>query len=418
MACGTLPVTGLWAQDDWDFDFVGDVPTPTDSIQTTDVYQDDEVDLRLSGEDFVFPTSLTDGWHFTLHLGEMQSWGSHTKDAKFFNKSNYGAGASIGKYLSPVNDVRIQFVWGRGTGVYGGQYDNSQLVTSGQKPNWHWNVVSLGFQYLPNITNLIWGYKEDRLFTFSGIMGIDLERTFHYRNSQGNLLDDKDLTEVSVWAEKARSGASRSLVGLQAGLNFEFRLSDRLRVAFEATNVFLDDTYDGYVTDQKWDGHINLFAGLTWHLRKNRNANLSHDRFNPAKYNEMEETIFLTRKATQDALEHPNIIRDDRQVSKNITYTLVAMDEGILDVPRLQQTNIYTTATIWANAADKSMIFITNSSKKDDNTFRQRAWSISNLLSNRWQVNPNDITIIADENRIKDMQFLDYKNYIIVIIND
>lgn len=376
-------------------------------------------DLILTREDFVFPTSITDGWHFTFNVGALQSWGSYTQDAKFLNKTNYAIGGAVGKYLTPVNDLRLQFLFGRGTGVYGDDL-NAQRVKEGKDiiSNWHFYTMTLGLQYLPNLTNLFCGYDSNRRFTLSALAGLAYEQTWNYHNGRNNL--QEVLEEFSVYAEEPKAGSPRALAAIQVGLMGEYQINNKMRISLEVTNVFLDDAYDNHITDQVWDGHCNILLGLTWHPFKGIN-NGSLRRFNPAKYDELEEVITHNRQLTDDALANPNIQKIKKNVTKNAIYTLVSFDKDEINVPRLQQANVYTAATLWTSyraKGVKSKIFVTDNERNDNELFRNRAWSICRMLNNRWQVDPEDIIVVANEENMWEMQLLGYDNYVIVEVND
>lgn len=387
------------------------------SLWAQAIPENDEDDLLWSEETFIFPTSLSDGWHLTAHAGIFQSWGSYTGETDFFNKTNPAFGLSIGKYLSPVNDLRLQLLWGRNTGVFGRDHLNQW---GHHVPDWHFQSVSIAAQYLPNLTNLFYGYEENRRFTFSAMAGISLIRTFGYASN--NSETKASLDSMSVWAESPRAGVPRSLVGLEFGVLAEYRLTEKTRLALEVTNTFVDDIYDGRLSGHVWDGHVNVLLGLTWHLydKKVVNARI-RNRINPTKYDNLKETIKRNRDKAKELEDNPNIEVEEMDVRKKVTYTLVAMNKDQLSVPRLQQANVYTTATLWKTYTakkHKTMIFVTNNSKQNDQTFRSRAWSICNLLNQRWSVPADDIRVVADENLIKDMDLMGYEHYVILVINE
>ena len=224
-------------------------------------------------------------------------------------------------------------------------------------------------------------------------MGIGLEHTWSY--------NEKELSIVSVWAEKAKSAAPRNLVDLEFGVVADYKLSKRLFLNLEVTDRFLDDTFDGLVSDQKWDGHLDVLLGLTYFIPGK-----------PRKY-EPEGEFFLHRPLIEIPEAGDSIV----DVDKDIIYTLISFDENTIEVPRLQQNNVYQTAQAY-QSTPKSNIFITNSNKLDDNTFHKRAWSISKLLHQRWQIPYENIWVDADENHIKKLQMPSVKTYIIFIINE
>lgn len=383
--------------------------------------EDEDLQRMLQSEDYIFPSSITDNWHLIFQAGDVQSWGSYSEEVGFAKKANFGLGLGIGKYLTPVNDVRILMSWHRNTGVHGPDLNGDPEYTTGfgEGPEKEWNgrydtyhfhSISLYADWLPNITNLILGYEPERKFTVSGVMGIGLEQTFGYT--------DKDLSKVSVWAESPKRSVGRSLVGLKFGAQVDYILNDRWHLNFEASDIVLDDTYDGLVGKSIWDGNWNLMFGACWYLKgKLKNGRIQNRNPFADKYTTYEERIYKNREAIEDALANRGANISTVNVTKDVTYTLISFDEHVIEVPRLQQNNVYTTAEAY-KSIEKSKIFITNSSKTDDKLFHERAWSISKLLHNRWQVPLEDIWVDADEAHIQQLQIPESKHYIILIIND
>ena len=426
---------------------------------------DEELARILQSEDYIFPTSITDNWHVTVQLGAMNSWGSYDSEASWLKRTNFGAAISLGKYMTPVNDVRLQFFYGRGTGVRGWdnhfadpyqawkeaikvndafynfndylewkpttyKYHRDQAAIDAcdipEGPNhshdpkmteaafadnstYNWHTIALSAAYLPNLTNLMYGYDPDRKFTVSAIMGIDLEHTWGYTNDH--------LSMISVWAERAKQSVPRSLVGLQFGLQCEYIVNNRWHASLEATETFLDDSFDGLISDESHDGHLNIMLGMSYYLRgKHKDGRIQNRNPFEDKYLNYTEKIYKNREAIEDALARPEAVQVV-DVTKNVTYTLISFDEDAMEVPRLQQNNVYQTAQAYQRIPN-SKIFITNSNKKDDSMFHQRSWAISKLLNQRWQIPLSEIWVDADESHIQKLQIPDCKHYIIFIINE
>ena len=353
-------------------------------------------------EEYEFPMDIRDNWHVGLHLGAMNSWGSYDDEAGWLKRTNFAAALSFGKYLTPVNDLRFQLFYGRGTGVRGADnkfdpkfypYNLAHEQSLADFHTYNWHTAGISAQWLPNFTNLFMGYNPERRFNISGLVGIGLEHTWSY--------NEKELSIVSVWAEKAKSASPRNLVDLEFGVVADYKLSKRLFLNLEVTDRFLDDTFDGLVSDQKWDGHLDFLLGLTYFI-----PGKPHDTTPPDN--------FYLHRPLFDIITPDSIILDE---DKNVIYTLISFDENVFEVPRLQQNNVYQTAQAY-QSSPKSNIFITNSSKKEDPTFHKRAWSISKMLHQRWQIPYENIWVDADENHIKKQHIPGVKTYIIFIINE
>lgn len=409
-------------------------PTDEDALLQTLFNEDEDADLAkmLESEDYIFPTSITDNWHLDLQLGAYSSWGSYSGKVNLLKRTSFAAALSLGKYLTPINDLRIRLLYGRGTGVRGADmlypsynlkgasndadyiydtdydYDFDHEKALADNHTYHWQTAGISMQWLPNFTTLFCGYKPERKFTLSGIVGIGLEHTWSYT--------DKQLSIVSVWAEHPRASRPRNLVSLEFGLMADWKLGDMFHLNVELSDNVLDDSYDGLISDQEWDGHYNLMAGLTWYIGNrgdaSRNATIFEDKYTP-----FFDKIKENRDKANDALAARETIIETKDVLKNVTYTLISFDENDIEVPRLQQNNVFQTAETYKHM-ENSKIFITNSNKIDDSTFHQRAWSISKLLNQRWQIPLEDIWVDADESHIQQLQIPDVKTYIIFIINE
>lgn len=372
---------------------------------------DEDLARLLRSEDYNFPTDFRDNWHVGLLVGAMNTWGSYDSEASFMDRTNFAAALNVGKYITPVNDLRLQLFYGRGTGVRGADNGLNPRPNDAALADFHtynWNTLGLSAQWLPSLTNLFLGYNPERRFNLSALAGIGLEHTFSY--------SDKDLSYISVWAEAADAGVSRDLVALQFGLSADYRLVDGLCLTGEITDNFLDDSFDGLISDQKWDGHLNFLVGLKYVL-PSKNARGRRNSPFYDKYLVAADEISNNRDLIEDALANRQTIDNVVDVTKKVTYTLISFDNGKVEVPRLQQNNVYQTAQAYKSAPD-SKIFITNSSKLDDNQFHQRAWAISKLLNQRWQIPLEDIWVDADENHIQQLQIPEAKNYVIFIINE
>ena len=76
----------------------------------------EQISKLFQTEEYVFPMDIRDNWHLGLHLGAMHSWGSYDDEAGWLKRTNFAAALSFGKFLTPVNDLRFQLFYGRGTG--------------------------------------------------------------------------------------------------------------------------------------------------------------------------------------------------------------------------------------------------------------------------------------------------------------
>ena len=130
------------------------------------------------------------------------------------------------------------------------------------------------------------------------------------------------------------------------------------------------------------------------------------------EYRKRMASIENIREQTRKRQDELALMTDTVDVDAQVMYTLIAFDEGDTAIDRLQQTNIYTTAYVWAKNP-RNIIYITNSTGVDDKLFRQRAAAIRNILLERYEIPASRIKVVAREADIQPIG-----DYIELIVND
>lgn len=376
----------------------------------------DGMKVPLVEKKYVAPTHFVDNWYIGLAGGTYGNYGSNDSHSGFFQLFGPAASFTVGKEITPVSGFRLQIFAGRNTGVKG--VDKSFEGYDGGLDNYHnrynWTSYGLSIQYLPNFTNMIMGFREKRIFALKGIIGIGGSVSQNYNT-------EKRGFEVLDKGDKGGNGDTyankrRSLVQLTAGLQANFILSPKWDINVEALANFLDNSYDSNTrTKNTWDGHFDLLVGATYHFKNKGGVTpgFFYPRHDMDIYKKRLDAIDdLRDKARQRRKEVEEEIPDTIDVDAHVMYTLIAFDEGSTTVDRLQQTNIFTTASAWVKAP-KSIIYITNSTAVDDKLFRARAEAITNILLERYEIPASRIKIEADEQKVKPSA-----SYIVFIIND
>ena len=152
-------------------------------------------------------------------------------------RSNPGASIAIGKWFTPGLGLRTKFsgVWGR------------NVIDEHKHDNNHW---TLNENVLFNLSNMIYGYNETRVWNFVPFVGAGINRTCDY---------------------------NRYAMNLSAGILNTFRLSKHVGLYFELGWNWAEPDFDGNVNgnpnsdSRVWDSHDNkLYAelGLQFNLGK------------------------------------------------------------------------------------------------------------------------------------------------------
>lgn len=179
--------------------------------------------------------------HLSDHLFISLWGGIHALKAGSIENSLKGlgpqAGVSIGRWMTPLSGLRLSAELG-----YVDTPENSvaRKLKHGE----------LRADYMLNINNLLWGYDSDRLFTLSGVLGINLAGT-------------KGVEESAQWS-----------IGTGLGLQGSFRLNRSVDLFMEPRINLYQKKYAGgngyFHSDQT--GELNF--GITYHAVE-RNARAS-----------------------------------------------------------------------------------------------------------------------------------------------
>lgn len=376
----------------------------------------DGMKVPLVEKKYIAPTHFVDNWYIGLAGGTYGNYGSNDSHSGFFQLFGPATSFTVGKEITPVSGFRLQIFAGRNTGVKGADdtFKDNNILEDNYRNRYNWTSYGLSIQYLPNFTNMIMGFRENRIFALKGIIGIGGSVSQNYNTEKRGfaVLDPGGKGgNGDTYANKRRS-----LIQLTAGLQANFILSPKWDVNVEGLVNFLDNSYDSNTrTKNTWDGHFDLLIGATYHFKNKGgvNAGFYYPRHDMEIYKKRLDAINdLRDKARQRREEVAEETPDTVNIDAHVMYTLIAFDEESATVDRLQQTNIFTTANAWVKAP-RSIIYITNSTAADDKLFRTRAEAIKDILLERYEIPAARIKIIADEKKI-----LPSGSYIVFIVND
>lgn len=374
----------------------------------------DGLKVPLVEKRYVANTSFQDNWHLSLYGGGTMSFGSDGSKVGMFDKVGPAFAIAVGKEITPVSDFRMMVAYTRNTGV------TDDSFTQFGKPEYNhntfkFNAYSLNFDYLANITNLVCGFREDRVFYLKGLIGVGGTVANGYQNEKYGAFYNNNHEE-QLFNNDKYDNRRRSLINLRAGLVGSILLSRRWTVNVEAIGNVLDNSFDtNATTDNVWDGHLDLLVGVSYHFKGKggKEAGFYYPRHDIDFYKKRLNVIDDLRDKTKKRIAEVEAqIPDTVAIDAHVMYTLIAFDEGTATVDRLQQTNIYTTANAWAKSPN-SEIFITNSTATDDKLYRKRAEAIRDILMERYEIPTKKIHFVADEKAIRPRG-----SYIVFIVND
>lgn len=383
----------------------------------------DDMKIPLVERRFVANTNFQDNWFISLYGGVTSNWGSDVSHASFWRVMGPAAAIAVGKDLTPVSTFRMQINYVRNTGVTDDQFgtvtqsDGSIVDYSWMNhERYKWNSMALNFEYMLNFTNLIWGFKENRKFHFQGIIGVGGSVSRGYTTSRFAEAQGIDNSHAQQLANLDKYDTRQhSLINLRAGVAGTFMIARHWNLHMEIVGNLLDNSYDSNPTTKNtWDGHNDFMIGLSYRFNNKggQAPGFYYPRHDMSEYIRRMSTINDLRDKTKKRRDELAEMTDTIDVNAQVMYTLIAFDTDDAAIDRLQQTNIYTAAYVWAKSP-RSLIYIVNSTAADDKLFRKRAEAIRDVLIERYEIPASRIWIIPNERDIQPIG-----DYIEMIVND
>lgn len=369
-------------------DEVQSIPVDQESGETT--YW---VDPAAGNKRLLNKSKFGDNWFIGVQVGSLYTWGTNTSDAGFFKQFRPAGAVSIGKWFAPAGGFRIQGFYGNNAG------------RAANAKAYHWNAAGVALDGLFNFTNLFCGYKENRTFNLIGVLGAGYEHTSNYSERS--------------WNEGLYNEDPTDLLALRLGLIANFRISKAWDFNIEATNNWLDDSYDGIDgegSNNRWDGHLNVLLGFTYRFKNHDGSHqFTYAVRDMSKYNAMNDEINRLREANKHAVA-PVTKVETQIVESNRVRTLISFDNGSSAINPLQEVNVYTAAEGMKKLADCDLYITSSETVKDTDLFMARAQSIRNVLANTYSIPAGRIFIEKNPAIIGSLD--PQKNCVIVYINE
>lgn len=176
-------------------------------------------------------------WFISGGVGAQVYVGDHDGKADFGKRIAPALDIAVGKWFTPGIGLRVAYNGLQAKGAT--PFANGPLVDGGQFSNGYykekWNVMNFHGDVMLNLTDMICGYKEDRLYSFIPYAGAGVVR-----------------------------GADFNELGLNAGLINRFRLSSALDLNVELRGLLMKGAFG----NSGPEGMAGVTVGVTYKFKK------------------------------------------------------------------------------------------------------------------------------------------------------
>lgn len=226
--------------------------TPAD---TTQVVYDTTEEVMYDNDKYKVETNhFWDNWFVSGGFGGQVLFGNHDKQVKFFDRIAPALDIAVGKWFTPGIGVRLMY---SGLSVKGatqkeghGEFPthSTGVDVPGKGGDGYWlmkqkfNFYNLHLDALFNMSNILCGYNEKRVYNCTPYIGLGWARVWESPQSM----------EVSA----------------NVGILNSFRLNDALNLNLDIRGAYVSDRFDGELGGRWGEGVWSATVGLTYRFKQ------------------------------------------------------------------------------------------------------------------------------------------------------
>ena len=315
---------------------------------------------------------------------------------------SYNVQAALGYNFSKAIGARLSVnAWQSKAGI-----SNKDFGANNFYETWKWKYVAPSLDLTFNLSNMLAGFNPNRVFTLSAFVGAGANIGFDN--------DDAKNVKTAYWNHCMR-GAETGAAALgytadqnmeylwdgskvrfagRAGLQGDFRVSDKVSIGVEVNANTLNDRYNSKKAGN-WDWYFNALAGVKINLGKTYTT-----RFIPAP----EPEIRYVEKVVEKIVEVPAKVevKPIEKIRRDIFFTINSFkvrdteQEKIKDIADYLQAhpNAKVEVTGYADAG-------TGNNRINDRLAKQRADVVVKALMNQYNISADRITFDSKGSRVQ-----------------
>lgn len=265
-------------------------------IDSTIVVSDVTEEIQYNNDKYKVETNhFFDNWFVSGGFGGQVLFGNHDKQVKFFNRIAPALDIAVGKWFTPGFGVRLMYsglslkgaTQKEGHGEFPAHSTGEDVPGKGGDGYWlmkqKFKFYNLHMDALFNMSNLLYGYNEKRVYNCSPYLGLGWTRVWKSPQSM----------EVSA----------------NVGILNSFRLNDALDLNLDIRGAYVSDRFDGELGGRWGEGIWSATIGLTY-------------KFNPRGWGKS-KTIIRTHNRTSELKVMQDKINDlQEQLLKHKTDSI------------------------------------------------------------------------------------------------
>lgn len=352
--------------------------------------QDNTITVKTNGK-ALRQNKFSNNWFIQVQGGGSVTFSEDYKKADLGDILAPHAALSVGKHFAPTVGARLQ--------VGGWQSKNYH---AGMKDSYTMDYIQVNVDGMFNLSNIFVPYTHEKVFNMYALLGAGYVHGFS--NSDMNMARTNSIVP-------------------RGGLMFDFRVSKLINLNLETTANLMNDNFNGRTGGRKYDGTLNVLAGITFKLGKSDYDVVDViDRSEVNRLvNEIRSQQDLVNERNMALAEKDNEIKDLRiqlQAKPDVVVEKVELEEVVMnavvvfklgrtDLQDNQEINIYNAAKFFQDNPDMDIRITgyadrsTGSATTNQRISEQRAEAVKNILVNKYNINPARITTEGGGDRVQ-----------------
>ena len=271
-------------------------------------------------------------------------------------------------------------------------------IRNEQEYQWKWNYINPNADAILNLSNLIGGYKADRLFNVSAFLGLGVNVAWN--NAQAASVNDQMMNntlsgQTSNYAERGLVylwDGTNAFFSARAGLMGDFRITDNWSVGLEVNANILTDSYNSKKAGNA-DWHFNALVGVKYAFGKTHTTREVPPCCEPEiRYVEKIVEKVVEKPVTVDAVKVLKVepLRRDIFFALNSTKVTEVEMQKLKEVADYLKTNTNAKVSIVGHA-DKG----TGNAAINKRISEKRAQKVADVLVQNFGISANRIDFNA-----------------------
>ena len=344
-------------------------------VEETIEYSTDKHKVEING--------FWSNWFVSAGAGVQMYFGDHDNNLKFGKRLSPSLDIAVGKWFSPEIGVRLMYngLSAKGATRWGVAHSTGDLVEG-----WNSGLYKSKFNYFNfqidamfNFTNIICGYKEDRLYNCSPYVGVGVMK----------VTDDPK--------EAAISG--------HFGIMNSFRISSAIDINLDLRGTLTSDELDGEPGGRWGEGLFAATVGITYKINPrgwNRAKTVTRNVYDNTELNRMREK--LNRLNEENARLADELARksQEKPVVKQIASAnvLIVFPIGKSTLSNQARVSLGMLADA-INAGDESTVYTitgyadagTGSKELNERLSKERAEAVRDCLVDEFGVDASQLKV-------------------------